>query len=152
MKKTDTRKDAIEVVALYEQLIQAWNEHVASGMAECFLENGEMIGFDGSYIGGRDEIYSHLHQIFSNHTPPPFIKEVKSVRLLSNEVAILRAIVGMVPPGKTEIEPSLNAHQTMTAASCNGKWQIALFQNTPAQFHGRPELVQQMTNELKNLL
>ncbi|TMB75962.1 MAG: DUF4440 domain-containing protein, partial [Chloroflexi bacterium] len=27
-----------------------------------------------------------------------------------------------------------------------------LFQNTPAQFHGRPELVQQLTEELRQLL
>ncbi|MGZ4033139.1 MAG: SgcJ/EcaC family oxidoreductase, partial [Tumebacillaceae bacterium] len=31
-------------------------------------------------------------------------------------------------------------------------WQIALFQNTPAQFHGRPELVEQMTAELRELI
>jgi hypothetical protein len=28
----------------------------------------------------------------------------------------------------------------------------ALYQNTPAQFHGRPELVQKMTEELQQLL
>jgi len=28
---------------------------------------------------------------------------------------------------------------------------IALFQNTPAQFHGRPELAQQLTEELRQL-
>ncbi len=27
-----------------------------------------------------------------------------------------------------------------------------MFQNTPAQFHGRPELVQQLTEELRQLL
>jgi hypothetical protein len=32
------------------------------------------------------------------------------------------------------------------------KWRIALFQNTPAQFHGRPELVQQLTEQLRQLL
>lgn len=30
--------------------------------------------------------------------------------------------------------------------------QIQLFQNTPAQFHGRPELVEQMTEELRQQL
>lgn len=28
----------------------------------------------------------------------------------------------------------------------------ALFQNTPAQFHGRPELVEALTEELRQLL
>ena len=33
-----------------------------------------------------------------------------------------------------------------------GRWRIILFQNTPAQFHGRPELAQQLTDELRELL
>nr|WP_263596933.1 hypothetical protein [Metabacillus idriensis] len=32
------------------------------------------------------------------------------------------------------------------------KWLIQLFQNTPAKFHGRPELNEQMTKELNQLL
>ena len=80
------------------------------------------------------------------------MSKVKSVRLLSPEVAILRAIVGMVPPGQSDLNPAVNAHQTLVAAKRDGTWRIAFFQNTPAQFHGRPELVQQMTEELRQLL
>jgi uncharacterized protein (TIGR02246 family) len=78
--------------------------------------------------------------------------KVKEVRFLSPEGAILRAIVGMVPPGQSDIAPQVNAIQTLVAAKRNGQWRIALFQDTPAQFHGRPELVQQMTEELRELL
>jgi uncharacterized protein (TIGR02246 family) len=77
---------------------------------------------------------------------------VKSVRLLTPGVAILRAVVGMVPPGKTDIEPSLNAMQSMVVTKRDGRWRIAHLQTTPAQFHGRPELVQEMTEELRDLL
>jgi hypothetical protein len=31
----------------------------------------------------------------------------------------------------------------------HGQWRIVLFQNTPAQFHGRPSLVEEMTRELQ---
>jgi hypothetical protein len=31
----------------------------------------------------------------------------------------------------------------------NNDLKIQLFQNTPAQFHGRPEIVEQMTEELR---
>jgi hypothetical protein len=67
-------------------------------------------------------------------------------------VAILRAIVGMVPPGQTDLNPAVNAHQTLVAAKRAGTWQIELLQTTPAQFHGRPDLVQHMTEELRQLL
>jgi uncharacterized protein (TIGR02246 family) len=74
------------------------------------------------------------------------------VRLLSPDVAVLRAIVGMVPPGQSDLNPAVNAHQTLVAARRDGTWRLELFQTTPAQFHGRPELVQQMTEELRQVL
>ena len=67
-------------------------------------------------------------------------------------MALLRAIVGMVPPGGSELEPDKNAHQTVVAAKEDDAWRIILLQNTPAQFHGRPELVSQMTDELREVL
>jgi uncharacterized protein (TIGR02246 family) len=70
----------------------------------------------------------------------------------SPDVAVLRAVAGMVPPGQSDIEPAVNAVQTLVAAKHDGQWRIALFQNTPAQFHGKPELVQQLTEELRQLL
>ncbi len=62
---------------------------------------------------------------------------------------ILRAIAGLVPPGKTAINPETNSHQIVVAEQQEGQWTIVLFQNTPAQFHGRPDLVEDMTRELQ---
>ncbi|WP_404451497.1 SgcJ/EcaC family oxidoreductase [Virgibacillus necropolis] len=145
-----TSSESNEVYALYKRLIEAWNNRDASAMAELFTEGGEMIGFDGSLAAGNEEIFSHLSPIFNEHPTPPFVWKVKSERELYTNTRILRAIVGMVPPGKKELEPSLNAHQTLVAVKQEGTWRIGLFQNTPAQFQGRPELVEQMTDELKN--
>lgn len=64
----------------------------------------------------------------------------------------LVAICGMIPPGKNDIDPSVNAHQTLLATKTSQGWKIVLFQNTPAQFHGRPELVEQMTEELRQMI
>lgn len=141
-----------EVQALYQQLIDGWNNRSARAMADQFAEDGEMIGFDGSQAIGREEIFSHLDPIFKEHPTPPFVTKVKNVRFLDSDAAILRAIAGMVPPGQSEIDPKLNTHHTLVAVKKDGKWRIALFQNTPAQFHGRPELVEQMTEELIQLL
>jgi uncharacterized protein (TIGR02246 family) len=80
------------------------------------------------------------------------VAKVRSVRFLSPEVAILRAVAGMMPPGESDLDPKLNTHHTIVAVKREGKWRIALYQNTPAQFHGRPELVQKLTEELRQLL
>ena len=142
----------LHVKKVYEQLIEAWNNRDADGMASLFTEHGESIGFDGSQSKGPEEIFSHLSPIFRNHPTAPFVSKVKDIRFLGNDVAILRAIAGMIPPGETDIKPEVNTHHTLVLVNNEKGWQIELFQNTPAQFHGRPELVEHMTNELRELL
>jgi len=58
----------------------------------------------------------------------------------------------MVPPGQVDLNPAVNAHQTVVVAKRDGIWRIELLQTTPAQFHGRPDLVQRMTEELRQVL
>ena len=144
--------DELEVRMLYRHLLDGWNQHSADAFAAPFASDGEVIGFDGSQMSGRAEIASTLGQIFADHVTAPYVSKVKSVRLLRSDVAILRAIVGMVPPGQTDLNPAVNAHQTLVAAKSDGTWRIELFQTTPAQFHGRPDLVQHMTEELRQEL
>ncbi|WML60645.1 SgcJ/EcaC family oxidoreductase [Neobacillus sp. PS2-9] len=143
---------SMEVQAIYQQLLDAWNNRHARGMADLFTEDGESIGFDGSISKGREEIYAHLKPIFDHHPTARFISKVKDVRFLSADIAILRAIAGMVPPQQTTINPKVNTHHTLVVVKKAGDWHIQLFQNTPAQFHGRPELVEQMTEELSQIV
>lgn len=141
-----------EVQALYRRLLKAWNDQDARAMADQFTEDGESIGFDGSQSIGREEIYSHLKPIFEDHPTARFVSIVKNVRHLGTGVVMLRAIAGMVPRGQSDLQPKLNTQHTVVAVQGEGRWRIQLFQNTPAQFHGRPELVEQMTEELRERL
>jgi hypothetical protein len=65
---------------------------------------------------------------------------------------LLRSVAGMIPPGKAEINPDVNAIQTLAAVMDKDQFRIALFQNTPAAFHQRPDLREQMTKELQSLV
>jgi uncharacterized protein (TIGR02246 family) len=155
--QTSPSKDApsaneTEVKALYRQLLERWNQHDAAAFAALYEKDGSCIGYDGSQMNGRSEIESVLSKIFAEHQTAPYVSKIREVRFLTSEVAILRAVAGMVPPGKSDLDPALNAIQSLVASRREGSWRIALFQNTPAQFHGRPELTQQLTDELRQLL
>ena len=141
-----------EIVQLYNELITAWNERNAEAMARLFAKQGEMIGYDGSDAVGQEEITAHLSPIFLQHRTPMYICKVKDVRVLGQKVAMLRAIAGMVRAGEEDIDPAFNAHHTLLAVKIGEEWKIELFQNTPAQFHGRPHLVEQMTEELRRTM
>jgi uncharacterized protein (TIGR02246 family) len=137
------------VLALYRRLLDAWNAHDASAYAACFADDGHAIGFDGSAMDGRTEIESSLRRIFADHVTGTYVAKVRGVRLLGADAALLRAVAGMVPPGGTDVNPAVNALQTLVAVRGAGEWRIALFQNTPAQFHGRSEAAAALTEELR---
>ncbi len=141
-----------EIQAIYKQLINAWNHRDARRMAGLFTEDGVMIGFDGSISVGSEEIFKHLNSIFTDHPTGQFVNKVKDVKNLSSDIAMLRAIAGMIPANQSDIKPELNTHHTLIAVNKDNHWYIQLFQNTPAQFHGRPKLVKQMTEELRKLM
>jgi uncharacterized protein (TIGR02246 family) len=137
---------------LYHQLLDGWNRHSADNFADCYTEDGSSVGFDGSQMNGRAEIQSTLAQIFADHVTAAYIGKVHEVRFLTPDVAMLRAVVSMIPPGKSDINPERNAIQSLVAVKENGQWRIALFHNTPAKFDGRPELAAALTEELRQLL
>jgi uncharacterized protein (TIGR02246 family) len=139
-------------LALYQGLLQQWNKRNAAGMTGLFATNGSLIGFDGSQLNGRPEIYTVLDEIFANFPTAAYISIVKDVKVLSDNAAIVTAVVGMVAQGQTDISPEVNAIQSMTAMLEEGKWRVALFQNTPAAFHGRPELSEQLSTDLRHAL
>jgi uncharacterized protein (TIGR02246 family) len=145
------RRTAFEndVRALHRALLERWNERDAAGMAALFAGHGSLVGFDGSSVDGRGAIEAHLAPIFRDHPTPAFVAKVKKVRVLAEDVALLRAVAGMVPPSASDIVPDLNAIQTLVAARRHSQWQIELFQNTPAAFHGQPAEVAALTEELR---
>lgn len=141
-----------EVRLLYLRLLDSWNRRNAADFASLFEEDGSQIGFDGSQVNGRSEIETHLTQIFEEHMTGKYVGKVREVRFLNPEIGILRAVAGMIPHGSNDINPAINAIQSLVVVRYGSQWRIALFQNTPAQFHGRPEAAKQLTQELRQLL
>ena len=150
--RTAQPSDAGEIGALYQQLLGSWNRRDAAAYAALFAEDASVVGFDGSQMNGRAEIEAQIGQIFADHQTGAYVGKIREVRLLAPDVALVRAVVGMVPPGRSDLKPDVNAIQSLVATRHADQWLIALFQNTPARFDGRPELAQQLTDELRELL
>jgi uncharacterized protein (TIGR02246 family) len=141
-----------DVIALYTQLLDAWNRRDADAFAALFAESGNCVGFDGSQLNGRPHIAAELSSIFASHPTAAFVAKVREARDIDAQIVLLRAVVGMVPPGQKDLNPALNAVQSLLAVKEHDRWRIALLQNTPAAFHGRPHLVEQQTQELSEVV
>jgi uncharacterized protein (TIGR02246 family) len=144
--------DKNEIAFLYHGLLKGWNNRNSKDIAGLFALDGILIGFDGSQANGQSEIESHLSQIFAHHPTPKFVGKIQSIRLPAFGMGIFLAVAGMVQHGQSDINPALNAIQTLVSTKQNGLWGIAVFQSTPAAFHGRPELVERLTAEIREIL
>ena len=71
--------------------------------------------------------------------------------MLRRDVGLLRAVVGMIPPGSNDINPAGNTIQTLVAVEGADGWRAALFQSTPAAWHGRPQDSAALTEELREV-
>jgi uncharacterized protein (TIGR02246 family) len=139
-----------QAVAVYTALLNAWNRQDASAFAGLFAPTGHVTGFDGSQMSGPADIATELGAIFAQHRTAAYVAKVREVRSLAPSVTLLRAIVGMIPPGARALNPAVNAIQSVVLETdpSSSAQRIALLQNTPAAFHGRPHLVAEMTEEL----
>jgi uncharacterized protein (TIGR02246 family) len=133
---------------LYRRVVEGWNAGDAEAMAAPVARDGLMIGFDGSQLVGRDEIASELGRIFADHATADYVTKVRRVWELSDDAALLCAVVGMPSPETGDIIPDRNAVQTLLATRGPEGWSVALFQTTPAQLHGRDDLSEALTKEL----
>jgi uncharacterized protein (TIGR02246 family) len=140
---------ALALRQLHASLLASWNRRDADGFAALFTSDGNVVGFDGSQVDGSQAIREHLRQIFADHRPAAYVAIVREIRQLGPDTALLRAVAGMVPPGQTQVNPKVNAVQSLVAQREGAHWRIQLFQNTPAALHGRPREVAVLTAELQ---
>ena len=141
----------ISIEALFENLLDRWNDRDASGYAALFADDGSLVGLDGSPIETAAAIAQHLQSIFADHQPATYVAKVREVRFLGPDSVLLRAVAGMIPPDADDIKPEVNAIQALVAVRRDGAWRVAHFQNTPAAFHGCPDAVHALTAELQSL-
>ncbi len=133
---------------LYRQLIEAWNSRDAEAFAALFILDGEAVDSDGTQHTGRGAIVEQVRAIFATHDTPPFVTKIVGVTTVTTDVAIVRAIAGMVPRGTTELDPQLHSIQRLTAVFRGGDWRIALLQSTPARLED-PDDLTRLTTELQ---
>ena len=135
---TSQSTDEVAVRALYQQMMHGWNQGSGETFAAVFAEDGDLIGFDGTHLKGRQEIAQFHQPLFETHLKGTrLVGEVTSVRFLSPEVALMHAVGGTVMCGKSVPSPERDSIQTLVAMRDGGEWRLAAFQNTRIRPIGR---------------
>jgi uncharacterized protein (TIGR02246 family)/steroid delta-isomerase-like uncharacterized protein len=141
--------------ALYFQMIDGWNAGNGDVFAAPFAEDADLVGFDGTHLRGRQEIASFHQHLFDTFVKGSrLIGKVRSMRFLTPNVAIMHAVGGTIMAGQSDIDPERNSVHTIVVKKedAAGRWRIVAFQNTRAQYIGRPEMIEALTEDLRREL
>ena len=134
---TTNPADEAAVRDLYQQLMEGWNRGSGEAFAAVFVEDGDLVAFDGTHFKGRNEIASFHQQLFDKWMKGTrLVGQVKDVRFLSPDVAVMHAVGGTVMRGKTDPSPERDSIQTLVATRQGGEWRLAAFQNTRVRLMG----------------
>ena len=138
-----------QIRALYARFLAGWNQRSGVTVSSVFADDGDLIELDGTLRSGRLTIAADMRRMFSEYGTPTFVGVVRSVRKLTEGVAVLHAVAGMVPPGAAGLDPALHTVHVLTAVDDGGRWKVAVLQSTPARFGGRADAVAALTAELE---
>ncbi|MGI0001656.1 MAG: SgcJ/EcaC family oxidoreductase [Nitrososphaeraceae archaeon] len=146
--------DEAEIRSLYFQMIDGWNKGNGDLFASPFAEDGDLVGFDGTHLKGRQQIASFHQQLLETYVKGSrLVEKIRDVRFLTPNVAIMHAVGGTIMKEKTDLEPERNSIQTLVFKKGNDdRWCVAAFQNTRVQYIGRPEMSNELTRELREEL
>jgi uncharacterized protein (TIGR02246 family) len=131
-KTTANSVDEAAVRALYRELMDGWNKGSGDAFAATFTQDGDLVAFDGTHFKGREEIAPFHQELFDKWLKGSrLVGEVKEVRFLSPDVALMHAVGSTVMRGKSEPSPERDSIQTLVAVrDGDGQWRLAAFQNT----------------------
>jgi uncharacterized protein (TIGR02246 family) len=148
-----TSDDEAAIQDLYQQMIDGWNAGNGNAFAAPYTDDSDFIGFDGTYMKGRQEIASFHQMLFDKFLRGSrLIGKIRSMRFVTMDIAIMIAVGGTVMAGQSDVEPERNSIHTIVAVKYDNHWYFTAFQNSRAQYIGRPEESQALTEELSQEL
>src|ERR1044072_205525 len=95
--------DEAAVRALTRRCVEGWNKGSGEAFAAQFAEDADYVVVNGNYLKGRQQIASGHQQIFDTfYKGTRLWIEVKSVRFIRPDVALMHSVSRVLKPGESE--------------------------------------------------
>jgi uncharacterized protein (TIGR02246 family) len=114
-------EDAIR--AIHQQMIDAWNMSSGVAFAAPFTDDADFVAFEGTHLQGRQEITAVHQQAFDTVVKGSRLEsEVKFVRFLSPQSAVMHSVVRVTLPGHAAASPGRDSMQLFLVTNRDGDW------------------------------
>ena len=117
--------------ALFQQMIDGWNQGDGQAYAAPFTEDADYVIVDGKHVKGREVIALGHQYIFNTVFKGSRVKgQVKDIRFLSADIALLHAEGVLQLPGQAGVAFEQPSTMTIVAIRQTDRWGFTAFQNT----------------------
>ncbi len=126
--------DEAAIRALLQKCIEGWNKGSGEAFAAQFAEDSDFVSVNGMHLKGRKQNASHHQQIFDTFFKGTRLwAQVKSVRFLRTDVALMHTAGRILRPGESDASPEPASIQTLTVSKHGNEWLIDAYHNAPIQ-------------------
>jgi uncharacterized protein (TIGR02246 family) len=121
--KRQTAADDDAIVAIHQQMIDAWNAGDGASFADPFTDDADFVVFEGTHLKGRRQIASFNQRVLDTVMKESRLEgEVKFVRVLSPVFAMMHSVMRVTLPGEKKASPGRDSMQLTLVAKRGGKW------------------------------
>lgn len=126
----DTAADEATLRSLPHAMIAAWNRGDATAFAAPFAEDATFIAFEGTELAGRHAIVAFHQPLFDSQLKGTRLEgEVRSVRFLGPDVAVLHARCGVILAGRERTIASRDSMQLFVCTRRGREWRVDALMN-----------------------
>jgi len=135
--KARSASDEAAIRALALKCADGWNKGSGEGFAAPFAVESDYVVVNGMHLKGRAQIASLHQQIFDTfYKGTRLWVQVKSVRFLKPDVALMHTVSRILKPGESDASPEPDAIQTWAVSKHGNEWLVVAFHNTRVQSQG----------------
>lgn len=144
--QTEDEKAIRQVV---QNIVDAWTAGDGTKYADYFTDDVDYTVWNGHKIHGREENIKGHQEIFDTfYKGTNVVFEITKMRFLTDEIAAVHLKGEMFRAGK-KVEGVPQVVPVMILKKTNGKWKVAVFQNTPIIKQGELVVGRKTENEQK---
>lgn len=122
--------DEKAIRAIHYRMIEAWNAGDAAAFIAPFRDEADFVAFDGTHLKGREQMLSFHQQIFDTVVKGSRMEgEVKFVRFLSREVAIMHSRVEYALRDQASASRARDSMQLTVVTKRDGEWRAEALMN-----------------------
>ncbi len=126
----DTTPDEATIRAFPQRMIDAWNAGDGAAFAAPFSDTADFVAFEGTHLKGRHAITEFHRRLFDTDVKGTRLEgEVKFVRFLTPDVAVVHARCGVFLAGREHTTPSRDSMQIFVTVRRGGEWRVEALLN-----------------------